>query len=375
LDALSLLCGDAQTFVEKVWASRLHVHHAPPAELAALLSLDDVDRLLTGSGLRTPALRLAQDGTVLPASSFTRTATLAGAPMTGLVDARKVLDLFDGGATVVLQGLHRYWPPLTDLVRDLELTLGHPCQANAYLTPPGSQGFALHHDSHDVFVFQTHGLKEWEVHDESGRHEVRMEPGTSMYLPTGTPHAARTQHSASLHVTLGVNQVTWRQVLTRAVQDLLAADAWDAAIPAGYPDGPGAFAEEVGARMHTLAEQIEAADAEAVAAAEVRRFLTSRATAVRGGLRDRLAVRSLRDRTRLRRRPGAVCALVADGDRLRVLLGDRELRVPAHLHDAVEHVRTHDDQRPADLSPWLDEESRRVLVRRLVVEGLLEVVE
>ena len=121
---------------------------------------------------------MAQDGTVLPASRFTRTATLAGVSMTGLVDARKVLDLFDGGATVVLQGLHRYWPPLTDLVRDLELALGHPCQANAYLTPPGSQGFALHSDTHDVFVFQTHGVKDWEVHDGDDVRQVRMEPGT-----------------------------------------------------------------------------------------------------------------------------------------------------------------------------------------------------
>jgi ribosomal protein L16 Arg81 hydroxylase len=77
------------------------------------------------------------------------------------VDGRKVLGLFADGATVVLQGLHRYWPPLTELVRGLELALGHPCQANAYLTPPGSQGFAVHSDSHDVFVFQTAGTKQW----------------------------------------------------------------------------------------------------------------------------------------------------------------------------------------------------------------------
>jgi len=374
LDALSLLSGDAQAFVEKVWASHVHVHHARPDDLNGLLSLDDVDHLLTETGLRTPALRLAHDGRVLPSSRFTRSATLAGVAMSGLVDARKVMALFDEGATVVLQGLHRYWPPLTGLVRELELALGHPCQANAYLTPPGSQGFALHHDSHDVFVFQTYGTKEWEVHD-SGRRRVLMEPGTSMYLPTGTPHAARTQDTASLHVTVGINQVTWRQVMERAVRDVLDATEWHAPLPAGYPDDDAAFADEVGARMRTLAEQVRAADPAATAAAEVRRFLTNRPPALRGGLRDRLSVRSLHDDTRLRRRPGAVCVLVPGGDRLRVLLGDRELRVPPHLHDALEHVRAHPRLSPADLSPWLDQESRRVLARRLVVEGLLEVDE
>ena len=375
MDALQRLSGDAQAFLEKVWASRVHVHHAAPEDLRALLSLDDVDRLLTSSGLRTPALRLAQDGTVLPASRFTRTATLAGVSMTGLVDARKVLDLFDGGATVVLQGLHRYWPPLTDLVRDLELALGHPCQANAYLTPPGSQGFALHSDTHDVFVFQTHGVKDWEVHDGDDVRQVRMEPGTSMYLPTGTPHAARTQDSPSLHVTVGINRVTWRELLSRTVQAELAEAGHDRPLPAGYPDHPSELASELSARLRDLADRIAGVDPVKAAEAEVERFLTGRPTAARGGLRDRLEVRDLHDTTALRRRPHSVCVLVPDGDRLRVLLGDRELRVPADLREPVEHVRTHDSLRPADLAPWLDEQSRLVLTRRLVVEGLLEVAE
>ncbi len=32
-----------------------------------------------------------------------------------------------------------------------------PLQINAYLTPPGSQGFATHYDTHDVFVLQVDG--------------------------------------------------------------------------------------------------------------------------------------------------------------------------------------------------------------------------
>jgi len=380
LDALALLCGDAQTFVDKVWASHVHVHHSrreatTDADLAGLLRLDDVDGLLTNSGLRTPALRVAKDGAVLPSSQFTRTATLAGVAMPGLVDARRVLDLFEDGATVVFQGMHRYWPPLTDLVRNLELTLGHPCQANAYLTPPGSRGFALHSDSHDVFVFQTHGTKQWEVHDATGVREVLMEPGTSMYLPTGTPHAAHTQETASLHVTVGINQVTWREVVNRAVQAALDRSDLDTPLPAGYPEHVDAFAAELGEMLRRVGDGVLATDARTAASTEVERFLTSRATVVRGGLRDRLAVRELHDRTRLRRRPQAPCVLVPDDDRIRVLLGDRELRVPARLREPLEHIRTHPELRPADLAPWLDASSRAVLLRRLVVEGLLEVVE
>ncbi|MEJ7691245.1 MAG: cupin domain-containing protein [Nocardioidaceae bacterium] len=187
MDALDLLSGDAPAFLRTAWASHAHIHKADPGDVVDLLSIDDVDQLLTSTALRTPALRVARDGSVLPSSAYTRSATIAGVPLTGLIDARKVVELFDDGATLVLQGLHRYWPPLAELIRGLEASLGHPCQANAYLTPPGSQGFALHSDSHDVFVFQTHGSKQWEIHDNGQQLDVLMEPGTSMYLPTGTP--------------------------------------------------------------------------------------------------------------------------------------------------------------------------------------------
>jgi lysine-specific demethylase/histidyl-hydroxylase NO66 len=380
-DALELLSGDAQTFVEKIWASHVHLHQADPADLVGLLSFDDVDELLTSTAIRTPAVRLAQDGSVLPQSRYTRSgATLAGQPLTGLVDARKVIDLFEGGATVVLQGLHRYWPPLTRLVAELELALGHPCQANAYLTPPGSQGFAVHSDSHDVFVFQTHGAKLWEVHPAPGENapeegearEVLLEPGLSMYLPTGTPHAARAQDTVSLHVTIGINQVTWRTLLDRAVDNAMDQVEADAHLPAGYLDEPDVLARGLDDRLQALRTALADTDVARVADDQTRSFLEKRNAHLRGALVDRMDLGSVAADTPLRRRPGKPCVLRPDGDRLHLLLGDRRMTVPARITDAVERVRTLEVFTPDDLG--LDTESGLVLCRRLIREGLLEVV-
>jgi len=371
VSALDLLSGDAQTFLAKIWASRIHVHHTDPAALVGLLSFDDVDHLLTSTAIRTPAVRIARDGSVLPASAYTRHATLAGQPLTGLLDPGKVFALFDEGATVVLQGLHRYWQPLGALVGELELALGHPCQVNAYLTPPGSQGFAVHSDSHDVFVFQTHGRKVWEVHEQGQQQTVVLEPGVSMYLPTGTPHAARAQETVSLHVTVGINQVVWKDVLDRALADVLDGSG-PQHVPAGYLDDPALLADGLAERLETLAASLRGLDPAAVADAEVRRFLTSRTLWQRGGLQDRIAARDLTDTTPLRRRAGHPCVLRPAGQKVRVLLGDRELLMPAWLEPALVAVRGAGSLRPADLD--LDEQSRLVLCRRLVREGLLEVV-
>ena len=374
MTALDLLSGDAQAFRTKVWASHVHLHHTDPPDLVGLLSLDDVDHLLTSVALRAPALRLAKDGAVLPQSRFTRSATMAGQALTGLVDGRKVLAELDAGATVVLQGLHRYWPPLTELVRALELELGHPCQANAYLTPPGAQGFARHSDTHDVFVFQTHGRKQWEVVDSNGTvRDVLLEPGLSMYLPTGTPHSARSQDVMSLHVTLGINRLTWRDLLGGLSRQVLSSEEYDAPLPAGYLDDPSLLASELATRLTGFADALSGVDAPAVADDRVASFLTERTPALRGGLTDLVALESLSDTTVVTRRPTSACLLRVEGDRLRVLLGDRELRMPARLAAPMEHVRDHESFTVGDLAPWLDGASRIVVVRRLVREGLLRI--
>ncbi len=384
--ALDLLSGDAQTFLTKVWASQVHLHHTDPAALAGLLSLDDVDHLLTSVALRAPALRLAQDGEVLPASRFTRSATMAGSPLTGLVDPRKVLDLFEGGATVVLQGLHRYWAPLTQLVRDLELELGHPCQANAYLTPPGAQGFARHSDTHDVFVFQTHGHKQWEIVDRGagdGRtaegegtvRPVTLEPGLSMYLPTGTPHSARSGQETSLHVTIGINQLTWRDELRRTVDRLLADPVYDAHLPAGYLTDSGRLADPLAEALTGLAGALAGTDALATAEQRIESFLSERTPALRGGLTDRVTLDLVGDDTVLARRPTASCVLRPGPESLLVLLGDRALRMPLRLQAPLEFVAAHDAFRVGDLAPWLDGQSRLVVARRLVREGLLRITQ
>ncbi len=306
---------------------------------------------------------------MLPESGYTRGATLAGKQLTGLVDPRKALAAFADGATVVFQGLHRYWPPLARLVAELELELGHPCQANAYLTPPGAQGFAVHEDSHDVFVFQTAGSKQWEVHTPDGVEDIVLSPGASLYLPTGTPHAARAQETVSLHVTLGINQLTWRGLLGRTVQQVLDALP-DEHLPAGYLDDTEELAAGLADRLEQLADDVRRVDGRAAVEAEVRRFLTGRGSRLAGGVRDVLAVGELADETRLRRRPGHPCVLIARDDRLDVLLGDRSMDVPGWLRPALEEVRRRTELRPVDLAEHLDPQSRLVLCRRLVREGL-----
>ena len=268
--ALDDLLGDADArwFAEEVWSRSAWSRKAGEGpDLVGLLTLDDVDELLSVRGLRTPFLRVAKDGKVLDPARYTRGGGV-GARVRDQVDADQVVGLLSDGCTVVLQGLHRAWAPLRAFADVLGRELGHPVQVNAYLTPEGAQGFEPHYDTHDVFVVQTAGTKEWRVHapvvadprpdDEwtRRRDEVRaaaaeepviartLEPGDVVYLPRGWIHAARANAGLSLHLTFGIHPYTRRDLADLLVEAALGdsplgRDPLDASLPLGFdPSDP-----------------------------------------------------------------------------------------------------------------------------------------
>jgi bifunctional lysine-specific demethylase and histidyl-hydroxylase NO66 len=315
-----------------------------------------------------------KDGRPLPPTRYLRHARVGSRPISDLADPARIMDEFEGGATIVLQGLQRYWPPLTAFCRALEHTLSHPVQANAYLTPPTSSGLRVHEDAHDVFALQTHGRKQWIVYWEAGADSPRdltLQPGDSLYLPRGTRHAARTVDEPSLHITIGVRTTRWRDVAAGALAQVGEHGALDEALPLGYAHDRHAFAEAVAAKLAELARAIDKLDAAALSDRLVDDVHLSRPPLLAGQLRDLLDLDRVADDTLLGRRPGSVCVVRRRGERVELLLGDRRVSFPARVAPAVEAVSTADVLRPADLATYLDEPGRLVLVRRLVREGLL----
>jgi bifunctional lysine-specific demethylase and histidyl-hydroxylase NO66 len=376
--ALRRCVGDVDRFIGERWARRVHHHRGE--DFSDLLSLEHVDHIVATMALRTPAFRLVKQGRTLERASYTRTARVGSRSIDDLIDVGRVYRHFDDGATIVLQGLHRYWEPVTRFCRDLELALTHPVQANAYVTPPVSSGLKVHHDPHDVFALQTYGRKQWVTYEAAGTGggpapalDVELIPGDSLYVPKGTPHAARTVDVASVHLTIGIRTVVWRDVARRLLDRALDGPDLDEPLPVGFAHDPEALARLAAARLPALTQAVAQADPAAAAAAEARRFWSGRAPVLTGHLGQLLELDRIDDGALLARRPGSVCQLVAGNGRLTVLLGDRELRMPSALEPAMRVVAGRDSFRVSELAPYLDPRSRMVLVRRLVREGLLTV--
>jgi lysine-specific demethylase/histidyl-hydroxylase NO66 len=384
---LKRLVGEPGRFAAEHWGCRPLVHRSDGG-FDDLLTLGDVDRLLSTTSLRTPLFRLVKDGDTLPVERYTKRGRTGSVTMTGIADPAKIFRLFTEGVTIVLQSMHRYWPPVALLCRDLETVLGHVTQTNAYITPPGARGLAVHQDSHDVFVLQAFGSKHWEVFGPGGtgptasagdripEMSVELRPGDCLYLPKGTPHSARAQDAASGHLTVGILSTTWADVIGEAMAEVRKDPAFDEPLPMGYHTDPVALSRAIRDRLEESVRLIDKLDPGVLAAQTIRRFLTTRPRLLPGHLTDLVALERVDDDTVVGRRRGAICVVTANGDRLTVMLGDRELSMPGWVGPAMEVVAEAARFRPADLAPHIaDRDSRLVLVRRLIREGLLEVFE
>ncbi|MEV6695040.1 cupin domain-containing protein [Micromonospora sp. NPDC051196] len=366
-----------------------------PAGFTDLLSTADADELLSRRGLRTPFLRVAKDGQVLPAARYTGGGG-AGAEIGDQVLDEKILQLYADGATLVLQGLHRNWPPLIDFTRELSLAVGQPLQVNAYLTPPGSQGFATHYDTHDVFVLQVDGRKHWRIHPSvfpdplerqpwGGRADevaataqgpaaldVVLETGDALYLPRGWLHSAQAQESSSLHLTVGIRALT-RYAL---VEELLALATEDRRLRATLPFGidvadPDAIEPELTETVEALRDWLLHADPAAVASRlRQRAWSASRPAPIRP-LAQAAALAALTVDSHVTVRPGLRWQLTVAGDQATLRLFDRTITLPAYCEPAVRALLTGEVTRVRDL-PALDTDTDRLtLTRRLLQEAAL----
>ena len=330
--------------------------------------------------MRLPAFRLVKEGETLPSSRYTKTTRTGSQAATGVIDSRAVFDEFADGATLVFQSMHRFWGPLADFCRGLELALGHPVQANAYITPPGAQGFGAHEDEHDVFVLQSHGTKRWTVYE---RHdlppsrppiiEALIEPGDSLYIPSGFPHSASTQERESVHITLGILATTWATALKEAVRAIESDPRLDEPLPLRFTFQEDGFTAEVAERLQELGAAMAGLDAAPIARRLRRKVLTTRQPLLRGQIHRLLGLDSIDDGSVVARRPGSICIIEAIDGELSVLLGDRELRMPERLERAMSLIAAGGSLTVADI-PGLNSSGRVVLVRRLIREGLLEVI-
>ena len=369
---------------------------ALPRDFSDLLSRDAVDELIAARGVRAPFIRLAKDGDLLTRDCYLGSAGF-GAEIPDQVDSAKVLSQFATGATIVLQGLHRLWPPVIDFVRRMVDDIGHPVQANAYVTPPASRGFDPHYDVHDVFVLQTAGRKHWTVHEPVHLHPLPSQPwtqhrdaiakrvtgqpiidavlgpGDAIYLPRGWVHSAKALGELSIHLTIGVSAATGMDILGAVVEQLAATEDIRRSLPMGCdPPDKDEIAATATKIIAEVAGQLRDHGSEfgdnAAAHIIARYARQTRPVAVRPLHSFEAAQHA--PSVQVQWRHGLIGTIDRRGDRVLLRLPDRTISFPDSCLDAISALRG-GDIFDASTLPGLDHADGAVLIRRLLRESVV----
>ena len=375
-----------QEFFDQHWEAEVLVQRRGTARYhSELLSLQAVDDVISRHQLRHPDFEVFEAGEEILTSDYAATS--------GTIDVNRVFALFSGGATIRLGHLERQEPALAKLCTTLGAELSIPFQANVYLTPANGAGFPVHYDTHDVFILQIEGTKSWtifgsgpelplpgQVHMLSAKtpgpmvQEFDLAPGDLAYLPRGTWHRAQSGPQASLHITLGAIAHTWTDLMLEAVAVASISDvSLRRSLPIGFarPGFKTTDYEHLLKRLvRKFAENVNLD--EALSGFRSARFDYSDQPSLGGRLvlAAHLDTGTPDRALRMRRNISVETHDVDEGISIEFL--NRKVLLPRAAKEIVQFMVNNKEFRASELPGGLDMESRMAVIRRMVLEGLLE---
>jgi ribosomal protein L16 Arg81 hydroxylase len=206
------------------------------SSLSEILTMDEIDRFFAMPSMIYPHVKVIANGAELNKNNY----SLNYVNDFNFLNKELVFDNFTKGNTLVIQAAHMHFRNLQAYTTALQNILNFEIHANVYITPSSAKGFHPHYDTHEVFVIQLFGSKNWNIYDipvespikgwhiseaERNRylkskptHQLTLNVGDVLYVPRGVVHDAFTSGDLSVHVTLGFHPPTRLGILKRLLE-------------------------------------------------------------------------------------------------------------------------------------------------------------
>jgi hypothetical protein len=168
--------------------------------------------------------------------------------------------------------------------------------------------------------------------------------------------------------------VTRHDLMRRIVDRAAESPELRRSLPVGYAADATTAGRVVKEVVADLIAWLETADVDEIAVDVLDREARRRPPMLDGQLLELSRLHHLDDASEVQVRAGVRARLAVDGGRLRVVLADRELELPAGAEPAVSRLLDGAPHAVGGLADLVDGPSRLVLVRRLVREGVLRTV-
>ena len=380
-----------EEFFDVYWEKELlHLRRETPDYYSDALTVGDVDRYFQTQHISPHFLGVLKDGEFCPQDQWTQVIQrIRNNVAERVLDVKKLLALFNSGATIIINTGETAIPSLTGLSHALEHELKCPVQANIYITPPQTQGFAPHFDAHNVFILQIYGNKNWNLYDSpihapvrtvpvesfgyqdrEPRAAIELQPGDLLYIPRGMVHCARAEKTASIHVTVGVMLRHWSSLLKTLAKKADEDEKFRRLLPHGLSGEKerSDFAAEFTRQVRELLTQI---DFPAIHRAD---FVEGRRTDSRGRFTDLLRLEGLTANSVVCLRPSLDYLIERDDQFIIVLFEGEELIVPLFLEASLIKMFEEKPFAVREIEGIPNDAGKLAMVRRFVQAGFLTVV-
>ncbi len=377
-------------FLRDYWERQpLVIERGKPDYYSGILSLAEIDSIVAFRQLKYSQLKIARAESTQPDKVF-----YVDSDSTS--DTNRLFHSYAQGDTVALNFAQCYWEPAARLCAALENFFHFPAGANVYVTPRNAQGFPAHFDSHDVFVLQVEGAKNWRIYpareelpcgNEDSKpisrellgeplRELRLAAGDLLYIPRGYVHEARTTDVSSIHVTISVRSYKWTDLLSEMLSLASQANlAFRKSLPVEFmtnQEAVGQIVERLPELISTLADRgrIERS------IERLRERLIERKRALPDAhfrsldQVDQIGLDSL-----VAKREGMLCHVSRKPDCVEIVFPGNRMKGPVDIETGFRYIADSTEAFPIRALPdILSDKSKLVLAKRAVREGLLTVL-
>lgn len=383
---------DTATFLREYWEQKpLILARGKSDYYLNLVSIKEIDSIIGFSGLKYSDFRLVK----IEEKSLSQNKVARQASYIDSNAAPNINELYNAyyqGNSLCLQEIHQRSLPIATLCKNLEIFFNHPVHINMYLTPKNSQGFPPHFDTHDVFILQIEGSKLWRIYDcflelplvenrqpvpketlNAPSHEFVLNAGDLLYIPRGYIHEAQTSENSSLHLTVGVSVFRWSELIVHALASATEENLFfRKALPVGFINR----GEMMEFMKNQLAELLEifANKARIEDAVEriTKRFIDTMSPLPDGHFIHLDEVNKIALDTTVAKRKGMICNISKKEDTVIIQFPGNAVTGPGYIAPALSFIAEKEEFTVRSI-PSISDNSKLVLVRRLIREGLLTI--
>jgi ribosomal protein L16 Arg81 hydroxylase len=377
-----------EQFFQEYWEQQpLVLPRKKPGYYQELFSVQDIDSVLLHSKPHPPDIRVVANQQELLPSKYLKE--------DGGLNLNQLYKAYNDGHTIVINGLQRFWQPLALFCNHVQDFLNHGVVANLYFSPKQSKGLHPHYDTHDVFVLQVDGSKQWEVHKPTQPvpflnsfqpvipektlgeplYSLCLEPGDLLYMPRGFIHHAATADTFSLHLTLGIYPNQWFDLIVNALTALAMRDVrFRKALPVGFLDHPEQFGE-LQCHLQELTQILaDKGKVEEALSLLYDRQIRQTIPLADGQFAQLNQLDSITPNSRVAKRSGLRCRTIDQLFSMSLQFPGNTINFPYSHRPALEFIETATEPFIAQALPNLDPDQQVTLVSRLIKGGLLQIV-